>query len=594
MRAEVIALALLLGCTCGSEEHASIAELVEKRGDVDRDFARSVGAWEAAPRGASFAIGDGVRTGEGASAALALEGGARIEMDPSTEIRFARGEGAASVDVATGAATLEAGDEEARIETDVGLAVLEPGARMRLADDGLTVLVGTAVLETDDGPRSIAEGESIGAEEPVAIEPPVEPPVEPPAEPPAEPQGGEEIATTGRVERESGDEWEALTPGVHRVAAGTLLRLARGGTVTLERGEDRVRAFGAGEVIVAPSEHELLETRGGRARVEAVGSEVRVRVPGGVIVATADEGSSAGTVHIESDATHVEAERGSIVVDRDDGEDATIGAGESARIEREARAEASDRPADLVVPAGGSIVVHDPAPALVVRFEAADCEGAAVELGGRGGLTHRLSRGRHSYTIRCGADRRGTGRVRVLGDSGRAHLPRAPPASVVDADGRSYTVLYQNQLPVITVRWRDAPPGGPYRLSFAGRRADEVGPQPRFAFASGDLTDGAHRFTVEGAGRRSPATTLIIRFDNAAATASVEEPANESFAAGERVRVRGVALPGWSVAVGGAPISLDAGNRFTHETTAPSSPLVIRLSHPRHGVHYYLRRPRGG
>jgi hypothetical protein len=600
VRVRLFALLTLASCTCGREEERSIAELVRLVGDVDRDFAASAGVWEDAERGARFGIGDGVRTGASARATLSLHGSTNIEMEPSTELRFQSSDTEdARVDIATGSATLEAGDEEGRVETELGVAVLEPGTRMRLSPDGLTVLVGLAVVETDDGARPLVEGESIGSrEEPAAGEarvpdpPPRDPIEEPIEEPVGAPIEGDTatVATTGRVERADGDRWRPVAPGEHELAPGTRLRLARGATATIEHGDDRVRAFGAGDVVVAPREGELLEALGGRAHVEAVSRELRVRVPGGVIVASVDDGPSSGEVRITDEATVIEAERGRIVVAREGEEEAVLGAGEDLRIDRGRSAIGA---AELVLRAGGSVVVHDPSPPIVVRFEVPDCDDGAIEIDGHRAAAHRLARGRHAYTMRCGDDRVGTGRVSVLRDTGQSSLPRAPPASIVDADGRSYTVLYQNQLPVITVRWRDAPAADSYRLSFVGgTRAAVVTQQPRFAFASGDLGDGTHRFVVEAGGARSAATTVAIRFDNAAPAARVEEPSNGTFAAGERVRVRGAALPGWTVAVAGADVALDGANRFQTEATAPDGPLVIRLSHPRHGVHYYLRRPR--
>ena len=50
------------------------------------------------------------------------------------------------------------------------------------------------------------------------------------------------------------------------------------------------------------------------------------------------------------------------------------------------------------------------------------------------------------------------GTVRVERDAGTSQLPARAPTSLVDADGRGYTVYYQNQLPEVRVRWPNAPP----------------------------------------------------------------------------------------------------------------------------------------
>jgi hypothetical protein len=208
---------------------------------------------------------------------------------------------------------------------------------------------------------------------------------------------------------------------------------------------------------------------------------------------------------------------------------------------------------------------------------------------------HRLDRGRHHYRVRCNGSGRGaSGTITVLRDSGSGRLPRTAPTSLIDADGRTYQVLFQNQLPSLTIRWRNPPPG-PYRLVFSGNDGPPpTAARPTFTFTSGSVHEGTHRFVIEAGSRRSPETRLSVRFDNAARTASVQSPANQSFSPGQTVHVAGAALPGWSVSVGGHAIELDASQRFSGDVTAPAGVVVIRLSHPHHGVHYYLRRPRGG
>jgi hypothetical protein len=150
----------------------------------------------------------------------------------------------------------------------------------------------------------------------------------------------------------------------------------------------------------------------------------------------------------------------------------------------------------------------------------------------------------------------------------------------------------------ITVRWPSAPDGGPYRLEVAtGGRTRTFEPAgARHRFESGDIGEGVHQLTYVAAGRRSPTTTLAIGFDNAAPTASVREPDNGSFAPGQQVRVAGIALEGWSVAVDDVEIALDPQERFDAQVTVPASQdgLGIRLSHPSRGVHYYVRHGSSG
>jgi hypothetical protein len=121
-------------------------------------------------------------------------------------------------------------------------------------------------------------------------------------------------------------------------------------------------------------------------------------------------------------------------------------------------------------------------------------------------------------------------------------------------------------------------------------------PGARLELRSGELGEGTHRVWLVAGARRSPETTIRIRFDNAAPTASLREPARgTALVPGARVRVAGVVLEGFDVRAGGVALPIDAQLRFAGEVPVPvdTDALVVRLSHPRHGVHYYVRRVGG-
>ena len=115
-------------------------------------------------------------------------------------------------------------------------------------------------------------------------------------------------------------------------------------------------------------------------------------------------------------------------------------------------------------------------------------------------------------------------------------------------------------------------------------------PTNSHTFESGQLRDGDHRLTYVAGTRRSQTTRVRVRFDNAAPTAHIREPRGN--VARGAVHVQGQAIEGASVSVGGSPLALDGDNRFEGDTTVPAEldALAIRFSHPRSGVHYYLRR----
>jgi len=258
--------------------------------------------------------------------------------------------------------------------------------------------------------------------------------------------------------------------------------------------------------------------------------------------------------------------------------------------------------ADLVVSAGASFVVHDEAPptAIGFRFDPVCPEGARVEVREQwteaekqGNLL--LPAGHHEYSVRC-LDRPEVvvkkGELRILRDSGTRQLPTFTPTAQVALDGRTYTVLYQARLPSVTVVWPTAPDAPAYILDIDGRAVRTT--KPSHTFASGVLTPGKHVATFNAQSspaRASRPTTILIKVDAQAPTGRVAEPKGE-FAPGGSVPVAGQALPGWSVSVAGAPLEKDASGRFSARVPV-SGTLAIAFSHPTHGMHYYLRRPKG-
>lgn len=266
---------------------------------------------------------------------------------------------------------------------------------------------------------------------------------------------------------------------------------------------------------------------------------------------------------------------------------------------------------DLLASAGDSFVVHDPRPPTAVAFSVPACPSGAVltiesgkkgarETIGSGRVSAEFSQGTHRYSVACldagkslGASvARGT--LSVIADGGLRKLAKTAASSSVDTDGRRYTVLYQSLLPKLSVRWPNAPAAASYTLSVRSKQGTRVlsSTNASYTFDSGALAEGEHALSFEADGRRSRETSVVIRFDNAAPTATLSSPTDASFAPGSSVLVSGSALPGWSVAVAGRELAQDEQNRFSEHVSAPASEraLAIRFSQAGRGVHYYLRR----
>jgi hypothetical protein len=266
---------------------------------------------------------------------------------------------------------------------------------------------------------------------------------------------------------------------------------------------------------------------------------------------------------------------------------------------------------DVLASAGDSFVIHDPRPPTAIGFAVQGCPGGAVltieggrrgarQTSGSGRVSAEFPPGTHRYAVACAASgekpaeplSRGT--ISVIADAGMRKLAKTAASSSVDTDGRRYTVLYQTLLPSLSVRWPNAPMAASYTLSVRSKQGTRSfsSKAANYTFGSGTLSEGEHALTFASDGRRSKETSVVIRFDNAAPTASLSSPADASFAPGSSVLVAGAAMPGWSVAVGGRELAQDAQNRFSEHVSAPASEraLAIRFSQAGRGVHYYLRR----
>jgi hypothetical protein len=186
----------------------------------------------------------------------------------------------------------------------------------------------------------------------------------------------------------------------------------------------------------------------------------------------------------------------------------------------------------------------------------------------------------------------------VKHDSGDVPLSRRAPVNVLDADGRRYTVLFQTRLPALTLGWAAAPAGARglslHVESPSGIRAFPSTATGSRQLASGALGEGSYVWWYSTAdGRSSPKTTVTIRFDNAAPTAQFfsRRSGAEPVPPGQ-VSVDGVTIDGAKVSAGGRGLPVDEHGRF-RATVAPLSgddAVVVRLEHPRTGIHYYVRQ----
>ena len=622
-----VACAAVSGCDACSRTPV-VATLTERQGaSVDRDFSAHRDQWEDAEVGAKFSLGDGLRTHADSTAQLALADDSSMQVKPNTTIRFlvdGAGEREQSVDVITGEAVVRAGKQSLWLRTHVGLAMLNPGTRLTLGRLGLglsvEVEVGTAHFRDAAGKDvQLGPGERVVLEVGMAI---VNKPAEPPPDPSALPLPEAVAAIVGSVLREGvrarergADTWRELRVGEHGLTPGTNLRVAENAEIEVKRGAERARLLGVGEYVVGDG-GTLVDAVRGNVRVFAEGRDVEVRVPGGVIVARAADGGSEAELRIAETEGELAVKRGSASFKGESGQHEVVPgtpyqwplARNVAPEHAETEAEKPPEYFNLEVRAGESFVVHAPEVPVALSFDFSHkCkQRGQIELSqpkrrstGEGRANLLLPVGARAYSVRCMDARGGLGRVvargtaHVLHDAGTRKLPLRAPSSLVDADGRSYTIYYQNQLPEVRVRWPNAPDADKYQLDLDGTAMSLKSPE--HLFESGSLRDGVHRLTFEAGERRSRTASVEVRFDNTTATASLTAPVDRSFKVGDTVSIEGLALPAWVVSVREGTIEKAGGDRFQGQvvTSAARPDIAVRLAHPRLGTHYYLRRAAG-
>lgn len=255
--------------------------------------------------------------------------------------------------------------------------------------------------------------------------------------------------------------------------------------------------------------------------------------------------------------------------------------------------------ADLVIGPSSTIVVHDPQPPSAVGVTVAEvCNGPArLKSGsrkteGEGRLNLRFDAGQHSYEVSClnAPDKVvARGKITVLKDTGTRRLPSFAPTANIVTDGRVYTVLYQHKLPNVSISWPTAPAASKYTLTVDGRSFTTTTPNRTLV----SLARGKHQVTFAADTtpvRKSRQTVIEVAHDTQAPTGEVEDPPVD-FAPTDSVLVRGNTLPGWSVSVDGRELAIDGQRAFSTQTTGNQT-IPIVFSHPVHGTHYYLRRPK--
>ncbi|HEX5061256.1 MAG TPA: hypothetical protein VFV99_17940 [Kofleriaceae bacterium] len=594
IRIVVFALAL---CACKKSPDPVVARLDAITAHVER-MPREAAPWQTARVGDGFVIGSAVRTGAASHAKLTVGKSGKLDVDANAVVYFTRtpGRDRSDLRVETGVAELETGEET----FGVGEATLDPNTHVRIAASpqgtSLVVTVGRATL--DD--TVIAAGQQI------TIGPAGKQVAAPPDAGITAPAGQIAIAVRDKPARvTAGGTATELAVGEHLVADGATLDVPAGSTVEVSRGGARAVTTGPSVLRVGDKEALVAVTAGGIA-LHAETADAIAIVPGGTV--TAKQG---GDVALDVDAkeTAIDAQRGETSVQTPRGTQ-SLAAGQSALLAKSGEITLVPAPparSVVTITAGESPTLHDPrAPTpLRVAFDQACPSGGTVEVakdrafkkiiarsGGTGAANVLVPAGSFNYRVRCAGGRGASGTLRVAKDSGRTPLPKAAARTTVEMDGREYTILYQNLLPELTLAWKTAPRGAKYTFVVKpGRGADEriASATPTTKLAAGDVREGSYKVWCEAdGGRRSEESRIVIDFDNAAQSASIDAVE----VSGTTMRIKGTVIESSTVTAHDAAIGLDRHRRFDAELTTREGEdgVGVRIAHPKAGIHYYVMR----
>jgi hypothetical protein len=609
-----ITLVTLVTASACKDDPSPIAVLQETSPGTEKET--GTGPWVAAAVGVKFFRGDAVRTGEG-TALLALDKTAALRVQPHSLIRFGERAGKSSIDVELGTATLEG--TGGKYQLKLGDITLDGQSQVRItAGEGgskLELVLGSATLDQNGQVTAMERGSAyeLGLGDTRLDRPDAAPP--PPdaavvdaavvdAAPPVAPETVA-LVITGKnaTYLPDGEKKRLRMPsGDSQLPAGTKLFLGKRTTAKASR--PGVTLAMPAEASISIGGEPMMKITGGK--VTATGSEDtegEVAIPGGKLVLKQGGKAAGASIEIRN------KRQTRIIVSR--GEVALVGKrtveleqGESALINNDGTIEVREeipKYFDLRVAAGEKFTVHDPSPATAIRFTFECAKGGLVELTGDGarhvstgtdGANLLVQTGSWNYKVKCEGSSKTvkSGRVTIKRDDARRELPRgARSTNPVTADGKNYTVSYQNLVPNIQFEWPGGSSGTLHLNKGSQKKAIPVS-GGKVTVKGEDLSDGAYTFFFSGGGAQSKTSFLSIKFDNAVPSVYIEEPKPVA-PFGSQITVKGATLSGWSVSVDGATIDMDRDGRFTSDVGAPSAnALAIRLSHPRQGVHYYLRR----
>ncbi|MCP4448214.1 MAG: hypothetical protein GY811_23180 [Myxococcales bacterium] len=618
----------VVSCDKDSNKRRALGELVEVvEGKAARREAKS--DWTPAAAGNRFFEGEALRTDDVGVARLRFAG-ELLRMGPDTTVFFGQkkldfdgeievGEGLIELGIdfgdaevtTTGRVRLTKRDDKMKFEVLVGQVTITDRGEVAVIEEGqgLAFEIGTGVLvrESDAPPDAGVADPAVPADAAVLTD------------------AALDVAAVGvqakvlgkgvRTRTDADQPWKRLRAGEHDLGSQAELEIkGRNAKVVLSRGADQVVLKGPGVAAVDVGAEEFVRVKRGTVAGRSSDGDVVIAVPSGTIRLHPGEHGSRAKIDVGRGGALTQVETGKATL-RSGKDVETLLGGENATVTSRG-IEVTDRAptvAHMTLGTPKSATLHVAKKPTNVRISFSDhCARGVVEVSksknfrrarsheGDGGAIVQLSSGANRYRVRCysgdtlNKKPAATGRLSVRRDSGSRPLPKGAPSNSIDADGRRYTVLFQNRMPALTFRWPNAPASGGYVLHVQpregrGKWRQESTAKAKKSFASGAFAEGVYEYWFTGGGKESKHSQLAISFDNAAATGYLSSPKASDSLSGSTVKVSGAAVAGWTVSVGGQELRLDRQFRFDQDVPVGPDGIAVRFSHPSYGVHYYLR-----
>ena len=144
----------------------------------------------------------------------------------------------------------------------------------------------------------------------------------------------------------------------------------------------------------------------------------------------------------------------------------------------------------------------------------------------------------------------------------------------------------------LALSWRTAPKKSSYTFVLKPQSGAEKrfpSPTPKLALKAGELREGTYTAWVEPAGgAKSKEGKIVVEFDNAAASASIDDVVTNL----DKTHVKGTVIEGSTVSVNGTPVTLDRHRRFETDLAPADGEdgVAVRIANTKAGIHYYVMR----